>query len=84
MCHCNYLVVTVDKDSQRDSYHAVDRAGEKIPYTEATWYKDIKRRWSYNSEGLKSYTLNPWTRCVPHRIGGSLTACMNRFYVQRF
>ena len=54
----------MDKDSQRDSYHAVDRAGEKIPYTEATWYKDIKRRWSYNSEGLKSYTLNPWTRCI--------------------
>jgi len=57
-----YAYQLVDKDSQRDSYHAIDRAGEKTPYTESTWYKDIKRRWSYNSEGLKSYTLNPWIR----------------------
>lgn len=40
----------------------MDRASERTPYTDAEWFKDIKRRWSYNAEGLKRYTLNPWVR----------------------
>jgi len=49
-------------DGQKDNYFTVDRAGDATRYTDLEWFKDIKRRWSYNTEGLVKYTLNPWIR----------------------
>ena len=69
------LLVTVESATQKDNHKAVDRAGDDERYTELEWFKDIKRRWSYNTEGLRKYILNPWIRSVSFTLATCRISC---------
>lgn len=58
------------KDEGLDYYKAIDFAGFKDYYVDASWYRDMKARWATNQYGLKKFTAKPMIRSNP--IGTSL------------
>ncbi|XP_071112765.1 uncharacterized protein [Haliotis cracherodii] len=58
------------KDEGLDYYKAIDFAGFKDYYVDASWYRDMKARWATNQYGLKKFTAKPMIRSNP--MGTSL------------